>query len=194
MVNLNSLSTSDKILYAAMEIISQEGLKGLTASKLAKIANISKSTVFHYYKSMDDIPALVLKTLYSEIFSPLEQVNYNSVYDYLNTVGLTSFSKDEQQRLLYKAFLSLYQESMHNLHLKEIVNICSKEFALVIYTQLRALIKGTIEDSQVKNITQLIFMTLDGICLHYLINGNQQEALTSWELFITALIKHYNLD
>ena len=187
------ISTSDRILYAAMQIISESGLKGLSASKLANAVNLSKSTIFHYFSKMDIIPALVLEKLYDEIINPVQEEHYDNVHSYLKALGTTSFSTNEQHLIIYKAFLSLFQASMHDVHLKEIVNNCSDKFGLLLYSKLYNLCHKRIDEDTLKTLTQLIYMSLDGIGMHYLIHGNQTQAQMAWEIFIITIVNQYNL-
>lgn len=187
-------STAERILYAAMQIISESGLKGLSASKLASAANISKSTVFHYFKKMDEIPGLVLEKLYTEIINPIQEKDHSSVYVYLKALGEASFSSNEQHLLIYKAFVSLFQASMHDPQLQKIVNNCSDEFNVLLYNKLRSLCHNPIDEDILNKVCHLIFMSLDGIGLHYLIHGDHNKALAAWELLITALTNQYALD
>ncbi len=188
-----NVSTADRILYAAMQIISESGLKGLSASKLANAVNLSKSTVFHYFKKMDDIPALVLEKLYDKIINPIQEEHYDSVYSYLKALGTASFSNNEEHIIIYKAFLSLFQASMHDVHLKEIVNNCSDQFGSLLYSKLRSLCDKRIDDITLKTLTHLIYMSLDGIGMHYLIHGSQTQAQMAWELFIDTIVNQYTL-
>ena len=187
------VSTYNRILNAAIEIISQQGLKGLSASKLATTANISKSTVFHHFKKMDEVPALVLKKLYDEIFLPLQNDKYNNVYDYLKVIGQASFSKNVEYIMIYKAFVSLIHASMHDAQLQDIVNGCSELFSSQLSTKIQELCNNQIDPNTLKKLSQLIIKTLDGICLHYLINSDQADAFTSWDIFIHALVTNYQL-
>ncbi len=188
-----NISTADRILYAAMQIISESGLKGLSASKLANAVNLSKSTVFHYFKKMDDIPALVLEKLYDNIINPIHEEHYDNVRSYLKALGTASFSNNEQHIVIYKAFVSLFQASMHDAHLKQIVNNCSYQFSSLLYSKLHSLCNNSIEDDTLKTLTHLIYMSLDGIGIHYLIHGNQTQAQMAWDLFIEAIINEYDL-
>lgn len=189
----SSISTADRILYAAMQIISEAGLKGLSASKLASAVNISKSTVFHYYKKMDDIPAFILEKLYSEIINPIQEDHYDSVRSYLKALGTSSFSSNEQHIVIFKAFLSLFQASMYDANLQHIVSRCSDQFDSMLYGKLRSLCNERIDDDTLKTLTHLIYMSLDGICLHYLIHSSQAQAQMAWELLIDALVDQYGL-
>ncbi|WP_069999018.1 TetR/AcrR family transcriptional regulator [Cellulosilyticum sp. I15G10I2] len=189
-----TLSASERILYAAMQIISENGLKGLSASKLANMAHISKSTVFHYFKKMDDIPALILEKLYSEIITPIQEQDFDNVYAYLSALGTASFSDNAHHIIIYKAFLSLYEASMHDPGLHQIVAECSHEFSLILSAKLQSLSPKPVNEVLLRDLTHLIFMSLDGIGLHYLIHGDRLKAQTAWELLIKSLVSQYHLD
>ncbi len=196
MINNNEVtntSTADRILYGAMQIISQSGLKGLSASKLATAVNISKSTVFHYFKTMDDIPSLILERLYDEIINPIQESHYTDVRAYLKALGSSSFSSNEQHITIYKAFASLYQASMHDDALQQVVQHCYQRFHQMVFTKLQGLCSSPIDDSTLKTLTDLILMSLDGIGMNYLIHQNQAQAKNAWELLVDTIAQQYNI-
>ncbi len=190
---ITNTSTADRILYAAMQIISESGLKGLSASKLANAVNISKSTVFHYYKKMDDIPSLILEKLYNEIINPVQENHYEDVGVYLKVLGSSSFSSNEQHITIYKAFASLFQASMHDENLQQIVQNCYQQFSRMVFTKLYSFCSEHIDDNTLKILTDLILMSLDGIGMNYLIHQNQNQAKGAWELLVDTIVKEYNL-
>ena len=69
--------TKEKILNTALLIISEEGLKGLSAKKIADRAQISKSNIFHHYTSVDNLLEVILKNLFADTLTniPLETCN-----------------------------------------------------------------------------------------------------------------------
>jgi TetR/AcrR family transcriptional regulator, multidrug resistance operon repressor len=54
----------DAIRECALEMIVEEGFKGLSMQKLAKAANVSPATIYIYYKDRDDL----LHQLYLSVF------------------------------------------------------------------------------------------------------------------------------
>lgn len=184
------MSTEERILYAAMQIIGESGLKGLSAAKLAEAVQISKSTVFHHFKRMDDIPALILEKLYEEIINPVQEEHYDGVRSYLKALGSSSFPDNQQHILIYKAFVSLFQASMHDPQLQQIVGSCSQQFGTSLAGKLQSLSGKALED--VESLTNLIFMTLDGVGLHYLVHRDQTRAQKVWDLFVDTLCRQYN--
>ena len=193
-VDYCNLSTADRILYAAMQIISEVGLEGLSASKLADTVKISKSSIFHYYKKMDEIPALILKKLYTEIINPIQEGEYENAHTYLKTLGYASFSLQPDHIVIYKAFLSLFQASMYDTRLKEIVMACSEEFDASLYSKLRQLCKVHVEDITIKKFSRLLSMSLDGIVLHYLIHSQTKQAQEAWDVLIDTIVKQFHLE
>lgn len=191
---LCDLPTYERILYAAIWIVSQEGLKGLSASKLAELAGISKSTIFHHFKKMDDIPVLILEKLHTEIITPVQQKDHDSIRTYLMDLGMGTLSDNPQHIMMYKAFLSLYEASMHDASLREIVNTCSYEFAHLLKQKLESLSSFPIEESTINNVINVIFMSLDGIALNYLIHGDLKRAEKAWCILIDALVSQYYLE
>lgn len=60
-----------------MNIVFEHGLEGLTMASLAKLVDISKSTLYIYHKSKDDL----INNLYSELMTVQSGITLNKVDD-----------------------------------------------------------------------------------------------------------------
>ena len=49
------MDKTEEILRKATEIISEEGIDKLTTSNIAKMVNLSKATLYHYFSSKEEI-------------------------------------------------------------------------------------------------------------------------------------------
>ncbi len=52
--------TKAKILSSSLDIICSSGVEGLSASKITSMSGISKSSVFHHFSSINDIPFIIM--------------------------------------------------------------------------------------------------------------------------------------
>lgn len=54
----------ETLIDAARKLIAQEGVKGVTIERIAELANVSKGTIYLYYKNKEDlIQATITKTI-----------------------------------------------------------------------------------------------------------------------------------
>jgi AcrR family transcriptional regulator len=73
---IKSLQTREKILEISTELFFKRGFTDVSTDLIAKQANVSKGTIFHHYKSKEDLGLAVLRntmTQYYEIIPALEQ-------------------------------------------------------------------------------------------------------------------------
>lgn len=64
---MNRISTSEKILEAAMCLFSEKGYKAVTTKEIANEAGVSEMTVFRHFENKQN---LFEKTFYKYVFSP----------------------------------------------------------------------------------------------------------------------------
>ncbi|EHQ87947.1 TetR/AcrR family transcriptional regulator [Desulfosporosinus youngiae] len=70
------LSTKEGLIIAAIEVISERGLQGLTTKEVAKRQGISESTIFKHYKTKNELLLAVL-----DHFSQFDQAIIESMED-----------------------------------------------------------------------------------------------------------------
>ncbi|MFC3690698.1 HTH-type transcriptional regulator RutR [Chenggangzhangella methanolivorans] len=69
------LARKSAILDAALTLFSQSGLHGVSAEQIAEAADVSKTNLFYYFASKDEIYVGVLKRLLADWLAPLEALD-----------------------------------------------------------------------------------------------------------------------
>ena len=67
------MSTSDKIIDAAMDIVRHQGVAKLTLDEAAKVAGISKGGVLYHFKSKDDL----IRGMVQRLIDQCDQLNHD---------------------------------------------------------------------------------------------------------------------
>lgn len=75
--SLGSLKNK-QILKAALTVFSTYGLQGANLEKIAETANVSKSNLFYYFESKEELYVAVLSSVLEEWLSPLDCFTENS--------------------------------------------------------------------------------------------------------------------
>lgn len=90
-------SRRDRIILAAIDIISESGIQGLSTKKISMKQGISESILYKHFKSLDEVLVAV--------------VNYFSKYDtmIMNTILKKDISCKEKILAYTKAFIELYE-------------------------------------------------------------------------------------
>lgn len=179
---LKGEETYNRILLSAIEIISESGISGITASKLSIVSNVSKSNIFHHFESTSEIPKAVLNMIFQELMKPIDEQNVNGLDDYLNSLGSFMLNISDEYKKIYKVFFSFYHESMfseiYQKILRDYLNASKDDLA----KQIKRYSRKSLTDQETNTISTLILTTLDGIGLHFLMEGDENEYLKVWNL------------
>lgn len=186
--------TYNKILLSAIDIISESGVSGITASKLSALSQVSKSNIFHHFKSTQDIPEAVLKLIFNELIRPIDDSTIENLDEFLKYLGSSIVSVSEEYKKIYKSFFSFYHESMFNETYGKIMNDYLDTSKISLIHQIKRYSKKSLTDHELCAISTLILATLDGVGLHILMQGRNDEYLESWNLqvkFICTWLDNY---
>lgn len=142
----------DAILREAARLYARRGFKGASVADLAAACRTSKSLVYHYFPSKDDI-------LYATMVDHLDAL-VEAAQD-----ATRSGSAEEQLRALTRAFMRLYvgAEDSHKVLLNELDNLPPARRAEVVGKQKRiiaaveALVREIRPDAPVLPLAMLFF-------------------------------------
>jgi AcrR family transcriptional regulator len=182
--------TRARILNAAMIIIAEHGIKEVSAAKLATATGMSKSNIFHHFKSIDEILFGVLHIIFDDLLQPMTQ-EYRDLEEFLNMIGQSVFHVPEEYLNLFKAFFSFYHEGMFNSEYQKVLTACTDQITDLIYKQLSQLASNAIPQETLASVATLLISMMDGMGLHYLLNGNRLQYEHAWRLqvqFISRLL------
>ena len=190
---LKGEETYNRILHAAIDIISKSGIRGISASKLSASSQVSKSNIFHHFKSTEEIPEAVLKMIFDELILPLDATPvFENLHDFLMHFGLSVITTSEECKKINKAFFSFYHESMFNDTYKKILGDYLATVKDRLTLQIRRYLKRDLSDKELNALSSLILSTLDGIGLHTLMKEESREFLEAWNLQVELICSWIN--
>lgn len=185
--------TYHRILLSAIDIISESGISGITASKLSSLSQVSKSNIFHHFKSTQEIPEAVLKMIFDELIRPIDDTNFENLDEFLKHLGSSIASASEEYMKIYKSFFSFYHESMFNETYKKIMSDYLYNSKNNLMQQIKRYSRKPLTEGEIYTISMLILSTLDGIGLHTLMQGgNNNEYLEAWNLQVKLICSWLN--
>ena len=116
----------EAILVAAAQLYARKGFPGASVAELAKACNTSKSLIYHYFPSKDDI-------LYAVMVEHLDALTEAA------ETACASGSADAKLRALTVAFMRLYASAQnhHKVLLNELDNLPAERRAAVVAKQRR---------------------------------------------------------
>ena len=184
--------TYNRILLSAIDIISESGISGITASKLSELSQMSKSNIFHHFKSINDIPEEVLKFIFSELIKPIDDVKIKDLDEFLKYLGSSIVYVSEEYKKIYKSFFSFYHESMFNEIYKTSISDYLNTSKISLIHQIKKYSRRSLTDHELNSISTLILAALDGIGLHILMHGKSDEYLEAWNLQVKFICSWLN--
>ena len=76
----------------------------ISASKLSALSNVSKSTIFHHFKTTQEIPEAALKMIMEKMIKPIDDLKDENLGGSLNDLGASVIIILEDYKKLYKSF------------------------------------------------------------------------------------------
>lgn len=184
--------TYERILQSSMQLISREGISGLTASKLSKEAGISKSSLFHHFRSTKEIPLKVMEIIKGIMLESINDEKIDSVEGIFSSFEKTLFSEDSEVQMIGRVFFSLFSEGLFN---KEYLD-SFKSFQIISINRLSALFMNTkspgLTEEVSITIAKLIIASLDGLKLHSMLDRNNKEYIKCWNLQKMMILDYVN--
>lgn len=189
---LKGEETYNRILDSALDLISENGINGISAAKIASLSGISKSTLFHHFKSVDAIPEAVLNEILDELLEPMNVDNYKTLEEYLISFGSGIITSKKNYNKIYKSFFSFYNESLFNEIYRSIIKNYLEKSKMKLNAEIRTYLSGDITDLEIDNLSSLIISSLDGIGIHLLIRDDSDEYYRIWNLQVQCILSFIN--
>lgn len=184
--------TYTRILTSSIDLISESGISGISASKLSALSNVSKSAIFYHFKTTQDIPEAVLKLIFSKLNNPIDDSNNENLVEFLSNLGTSVIKISDEYVKIYKSFFSFYHESMFKETYQKIMGEYLKSSKDKLSEQIRILSKKPLSEKEATALSALVIATLDGIGMHMLIGGDRAEYLKAWELQVKFICDMLN--
>lgn len=175
---LKGIETKNKIIQAAISIVSVEGTKGLSAKKISDLAGTSKSNVFHHFGSVEGIMEELMDEISSAYIEPVKPDDYESLEAYFHTLGGMTFNLKEEELVQFKVLFTFYHDMM--FHDKFKVKLSNLKEGFIKYLKESIF---TIEKIRIDNdLAELVTLDLDGLGLHYLFELDSEKYMRLWDL------------
>ena len=173
-------NTRVAIIEAAVRILGRSGPDGLSASSLTREVGISKATLFHHFRSIDEIPLLALEHLALQLqaFAPPEKAVLG---DAIEALGVGTRTLIEQQRDFLNAYFVFFSKALFDPVLRKRLAECGGEARAAIRHIVAAGVVASERDTD--DIVNMIAIMLDGLALHLLLFEDKRPIMRAWSLF-----------
>lgn len=168
------------IINASIEILAKEGIEAISAKKIADTLNISKSNVFHHFKSVESILDEVFDTILSYMIYPIIGHNFTTVKELIMFLGKGIYNLNSEERTIYVVTFQLYTISLYNS--KYQANLLKQKGKIIQVITNELLKLSDSDENTCKIVSEMILMTLDGYGLSALLDNKQHHYKKLWEI------------
>lgn len=180
--------TKDKIIMVTLEMISEMGLKSLSAQKIASRAGVSKSNIFHHFGSVDKLPMAAMDHLKDMMLSHIERESTETLRDVLIKIGAGSLTCNEEESKIFRAFFHLYNESFHNDDYKMLLNDVRDQHTNLMLETIIDIEGDVFDKDDLEKLSKLITITIDGFGYHYMSDYKSKDYMDMWTIQVDMII------
>ncbi len=174
--------TRGSILNAAIAIIAEGGLKEVSAAKLAAYVGVSKSTIFHHFKSSEEVLIGALNVVFDRFLQSLQIGEYRSVEHWLDSLGEAMFQVPASELTFVKTFLSFFHEGLFHPTYQHILASYAEQMKEIFHAQLIRLVPYSVPPQTIESVSMLILPMIDGIGFHFLLGKDSEKYRKIWKL------------
>ncbi|MBM7554588.1 TetR/AcrR family transcriptional regulator [Thalassobacillus pellis] len=173
--------TKENLLQVAITIMAEQGLKEVSAAKLAKATGISKSTVFHHFHSTEALLLQTLDLVFQELWQYMKADPSPDTEHFLETLGQSMVDVATEEPSLVKAFLAFFHEGLYNATYREVLVAYSQQMNDFFFQQLQPLAPH-LKEERIRDISKLLLPMIDGMGFHFLLNKDPHSFAHMWKL------------
>lgn len=177
------------ILHAAISIIGENGLTEISTSKLAARSGMSKSTIFHHFKSTDELLLTTLDFIFDELLQAMTIEDYQDAEHFLHAIGQSIFQEPASNLTIFKAFLSFSHEAIFNEKYREVIVSYAEQMNKFFCAHLEKLLPQT-NPKTIQSVARILLPLMDGIGFHYLLHDDSKKYQEIWELQVKSMIQY----
>lgn len=178
--------TKRRLLETAMAIVAAEGLQGVSAKKVADASGISKSSVFHHFRSVDELLQELLLMITSNLSEEVAQP-HASAEEYLHALGAEIFQSSTEEALTYTTLLHYVNAALYTPEYRDVLLQSNEEMIDAMTNQLR--LYSQKPERQLKQVAEMIVATLDGYGIHYLLEPDRTDWQEIWSLHMKGWLQ-----
>ncbi|OOE92750.1 hypothetical protein BZG78_12855 [Salinivibrio sp. MA351] len=176
------------ILSTTLEIVGNEGLAALTATKLGKKAGISKGALYHHFDNLDAVKYAAVDELISMFLAVAEPANFEDFESYLAVTGDTLYLTMQCEPYAMKAMYSFTTQALFDGQFRAAIQRFSQH-GLTEYTRaIEYFYQGKIPQYQIDTAIRVVDAFFLGAGLQSYLSQGEDRFRQSWALFSQMLL------
>jgi AcrR family transcriptional regulator len=179
--------TRTAILDAALALIGRAGIAGFSASALAAEVGVSKATLFHHFRSLDEIPLLAFDRMIAGLVAP-DLPDEASLAEAVAAFGSGTFAVAEARRDFLRAYFTFVSGAMYDDRLRARLTA-----SLAASTEaVAALLAPRMADpARAAELAGLLIAFLDGAVTHLLVDPDSPRPRAAWAALQAMIERSY---
>ncbi|MFN8577713.1 MAG: TetR/AcrR family transcriptional regulator [Candidatus Sericytochromatia bacterium] len=184
----NIYDTKEKIIYSAIQLLLEGGYESFTSKKLIEKAGISKGALYHYFKSLDEIPLEAIKRLKKSkmYLPPFKAKDYdkldNFFYDYFEYTVNQASNPDVLCINLYYTQKSISNDE-YRLHKNELTN----DLFSFYNNSIQRFYKKQIPQEKLQALSSIILFFIEGIIGHSFMFADKNKFIDTYLIIINTI-------
>lgn len=190
-MNKNEIASHNmrrRILTTTLEIVGNEGLGALTASKLGRQAGISKGALYHHFSSLEEVKYAAIDQLVSMFLAVAEPSHFEDFESYLSVTGDTLYFTMQCEPYAMKAMYSFTTHALFDDHTKSQIHRFSQH-GLAEYTRaIEYFYKDKVPQQKIDTAIRVVDAFFLGAGLQCYLLEDEAKFRQSWSLFSDMLL------
>ncbi len=183
--------TRAAILDATIRFLGREGPDRFSASTVANEAGVSKATVFHHFRSLDEIPLLALDRFWASSLSR-DSAEIASARDYLIDLAHQLASLTGKRTTFLRAHLVFLVKAMFDPNLRRLLVSTSAGMHELTMKELSQRLPKGLRQQEIETATRMVEMVLDGMMIGLAVNRTPKArsvTTLAWNRFLDLLLR-----
>ena len=183
--------TRAAILEAAVRILGRDGPDKFSASTLAKEAGVSKATLFHHFRTLDEIPIVAMEDFWVRSLAS-KSADRTSARTYLLQLGALMLALPQQRATLLKAHVVFLVKAVFDPQLKKRLAAGAALMQGRMLEELAARSPASVERRELDIVAHIVAIALDGLMMAVVTAqspGERNLSRRAWTRLVDLLVK-----
>ncbi len=183
--------TRTAILDATIKLLGRQGPEAFSASAVANEAGVSKATVFHHFRTIDEIPLVALDRFWAFSLAR-DTAEIASARDYLLELGNQLGSLSGKRKTLLRAHFVFLVKAMFDPNLRRLLVSTSGRMHGLTIKELSRRLPEHLAPREIETATRMVEMVLDGMMVSLAVDNSPKalEATTrAWYRFLDIFLR-----
>lgn len=186
----NSKETRTKILKAAKELFSENGVENTSVRDIAKKSDCSHTTIYLYFTDKDELFNEIAYEPLQKLYDELNMINssYADSSEKFKNICLSYVKFGLNQKQFYPLLSTFNGEKIDKEDFKYQVNMIRVKILKIIKASIIEILPNDIKDDETLSLTRGIFYFVHGTVMTYV---TSQEALDKLMLRVEKTVNDF---